>query len=568
MSYADTVRAGAGATSRPPGRRSLPRAGPLRHLDKSHGPSFLIDFQAAKPEATNKERVKFVKEQLKVPPEEVTDFFVDSLTAKQLVTVRSEEICAAAVAQLRRGVVWPAARGARVYGSASADNLLAVRVSAVHSGFPLPHLLQHMARFGVILRHHRGGEADFPNASSGVIHLSMIVADVTALPHYICVVDGEGTLSQVLPVHTDHSGRCCFYCGRTNHSSPWCRFTQRDPAAPESYWSEMVLPAESLRERVLAARGVAVSLPSTQTGSTPPVRTTAQISLAVSQPSGSGAAVATVASASVATAPVSSSVVVTPRGPQPGGSGAAAAAVAGAAASSSSSAVAASGEMSPFSSRCVVAVEALSLPPPSSSRVVETPVMGGHSSDWPSLPAAQGGRDTMSGPVSQESVSSPLGTYGSLLDSPSQPSPSPSRPPVSSASGDEKRKSRRSSGAFTPSSTAYSPPSATPSPSASRASSAARSVGDGDLCDMSGFQFVQPRGRKRSKRASARVTLHRLASESSPGSSPETRPAKLPLATEPYRSDLQDLILQPSQDVVDDSLSHNSSNYMSDGATQ
>lgn len=252
MSYAQAAAAGRGPSRpRQQGRQALPAAlHPLRHLSHLQGHAFLIDFRAVKPTSTGAERADFVMQQLKIANEEVCDFYVDHITLSQLVAVRSPDVAAAAVAALRAGVAWPAAGGALVYGSAASDAISSVRISNVPSSFPPAHVLAHMAQYGTILSHSRGRGSEFRDCNNGVIHLTMILHPAS-LPHYIQVTDHLGHLSNSFPVHTDRSTRCCYYCGRSNHAAPWCRFAGRVADAPSSAWSVLKLPAPAVEQSSL-----------------------------------------------------------------------------------------------------------------------------------------------------------------------------------------------------------------------------------------------------------------------------------------------------------------------------
>ncbi len=225
-----------------PSQRRPAAVNPLRHLAHLQGFSLLMDLKGTFPTYTKQDRADFVIKDLKVPANDVLLIFPDHITELVVLTLETKEVYDAALERLQAGVPWAAAAGELVYGSAADEAVVAVRISNIPIGLASGVLLQHMKKFGTVLTHRQGRDRLFPRASDGILHISMVINDEATLPHFIQVVDGQGRLSNSLPVHLDSPRRCCYRCGRPNHLGRRCQAASRAPDASESIWSTLVAP--------------------------------------------------------------------------------------------------------------------------------------------------------------------------------------------------------------------------------------------------------------------------------------------------------------------------------------
>jgi len=104
-------------------------------------------------------------------------------------------------------------------------------------------------------------DEDYPSAADGVLYFTLLLKEGATLPSFINVVDPQGTLADVIMVHTDQGRRHCYRCGHTGHQARFCRAAHRHPGAPASLWSTLVLPLPAAESPAPAPAAPAVSAP-------------------------------------------------------------------------------------------------------------------------------------------------------------------------------------------------------------------------------------------------------------------------------------------------------------------
>ena len=238
--YAAAAASGLGQSG--PGQRRPAAVNPLCHLAHLQGFSLLMDLKSILPNYTKQDRADFVIKDLKVPANDVLLIFPDHITELVVLTLETKDVYGAALTRLQAGVPWAAGGGEPVYGSAADEAVVAVRVSNIPIGLASGVVLHHMKKFGTVLTHRQGRDRLFPRASDGILHISMVINDEATLPHFIQLVDGQGRLSNSLPIHLDSPWRCCYRCGRPSHLGRRCQAATRAPDASEAIWSTLVAP--------------------------------------------------------------------------------------------------------------------------------------------------------------------------------------------------------------------------------------------------------------------------------------------------------------------------------------
>ncbi len=238
---------------------------PAHHVQALHPFTVLIDFDRVLSDSTRAQRNSFVLRDLAAPADEISGVYM--LPASQLLRVnfKSEGPYLAALAKLRKGVPCSAAEGREVCGWSPSDAVTKVRLCGVPERLSKAAVWGHMGLFGQVLSAMKGMDEDYPSAADGVLYFTLLLKEGAALPSFINVVDPQGTLADVIMVHTDQGRRHCYRCGHTGHQARFCRAAHRHPGAPASLWSTLVLPlpaAKSPAPAVLEAPAApAVSAP-------------------------------------------------------------------------------------------------------------------------------------------------------------------------------------------------------------------------------------------------------------------------------------------------------------------
>jgi hypothetical protein len=214
---------------------------PAHHVQALHPFTVLIDFDRVLSDSTRAQRNSFVLRDLAAPADEISGVYM--LPASQLLRVnfKSEGPYLAALAKLRGGVPCSAAEGRTVCGWSPSDTITKVRLCGVPERLSKAAVWGHMGLFGQVLSAMKGMDEDYPSAADGVVYFTLLLKEGATLPSFINVVDHEGTLAEVIMVHTDQGRRHCYRCGHTGHQARFCRAAHRHPGAPASLWSTLVL---------------------------------------------------------------------------------------------------------------------------------------------------------------------------------------------------------------------------------------------------------------------------------------------------------------------------------------
>jgi len=215
---------------------------PLNHIPALNENSVFIDLRVVKNDFTMNERNDFLVDDLGCEVTDLKAIFPDPTSMLLRVTFKTEALFDKYLALLSAGVRWSACNNTLVYGWAPGDSVTNVRVSGVMGCFTAADIRAHFQQFGRVTRAYIGRDRFFPDASTGIVHLSISIAPGFTLPHFIEVVDEEGLLATRLHVHTDVHRRRCARCGDTGHVGNYCRAGRRSTAANAALWSRLRIP--------------------------------------------------------------------------------------------------------------------------------------------------------------------------------------------------------------------------------------------------------------------------------------------------------------------------------------
>jgi len=215
---------------------------PLNHIPALNENAVFIDLRVVKNDFTMKERNDFLVDDLGCEVTDLKSIFPDPTSMLLRVAFKTEALFDKYLVLLSAGVRWSACNNALVYGWAPGDSVTNVRVSGVMECFTAGDIRAHFQQFGRVTRAYMGRDRFFPDAVTGIVHLSISVAPGFSLPHFIEVVDEDGLLATRLHVHTDVHRRRCARCGDTGHVGNYCRAGRRSAAANTALWSRLRIP--------------------------------------------------------------------------------------------------------------------------------------------------------------------------------------------------------------------------------------------------------------------------------------------------------------------------------------
>ena len=182
---------------------------PLNHIPALNENAVFIDLRVVKNDFTMKERNDFLVDDLGCEVTDLRGIFPNPTSMLLRVAFKTEALFEKYLALLSTGVRWSACNNALVYGWAPGDSVTNVRVSGVMECFTAGDIRAHFQQFGRVTRAYMGRDCFFPDAVTGIVHLSISIAPGFSLPHFIEVVDEDGLLATRLHVHTDvHRRRC------------------------------------------------------------------------------------------------------------------------------------------------------------------------------------------------------------------------------------------------------------------------------------------------------------------------------------------------------------------------
>lgn len=205
----------------------------------------MVDFKAAKPDATRDERIDFALIDLNLTGMQMSDLYVLTFEQKLLITLKEEEMFQSVVYRLAQGVPWPAAGGRKVYGWSSADSLLPVRLTNVHSDIPHSVLIEALSRYGTVVHYQPGRHPRLPNVNDGTLHIKMTIPEGVVLPSFIGVYNHEDKLDTAIQVFTDTSTKRCYRCGQAGHIGAYCRKVPKSVEAQNKSWCKVKLSKPS-----------------------------------------------------------------------------------------------------------------------------------------------------------------------------------------------------------------------------------------------------------------------------------------------------------------------------------
>ena len=221
---------------------------PLHDLEELQENCLFVDLRSVKPYHTREQRNNFLRQDLHLGQADIVDLFNEPSTQLLRVEFATAELYDEKLALLTAGVPWAAADGALVYGWPPGDAITNVRVSGVPRRFPVELIRDHFGQYGRVTRAYSGKDGFWSGCSSGVYHISLGLNPGAALPAFIDVKCGDGSVvTERLFVHTDAGRRLCYKCGDPSHPAQFCRANGRAAAAPAALWSTLVVPTPADR---------------------------------------------------------------------------------------------------------------------------------------------------------------------------------------------------------------------------------------------------------------------------------------------------------------------------------